>query len=187
MDRFSSRPTRPGVPQQQLRSTEPEPVAEPPHGEVPHTSTVSFRRQEPLRRFSRRTMMIVGGLIALLIAACLGWMVYQATIGNVIKGDKYQAVFLSNGQVYFGKLQRVNNEYYRLTSVFYLQTKSTTSDAKNPQTSDSNGVELIKLGGELHGPDDEMMIERTQVLFFENLKADGKVSQTIKEYNDKNK
>ena len=89
--------------------------------------------------------------------------------------------------MYFGKLQRVNNEYYRLTSVFYLQTKSTTTDAKNPQSSDSNGVELIKLGGELHGPDDEMMIERTQVLFFENLKADGKVSQTIKEYNDKNK
>ena len=63
------------------------------------------------------------------------------------------------------------------------------ADANNPQkTADANSnVQLIKLGNEIHGPEDNMIIARDQVLFFENLKNDGKVSATIKDYVDKNK
>ena len=38
---------------------------------------------------------------------------------------------------------------------------------------------LIKLGGELHGPKDQMTINRNQILFIEELKADSKVVTAI--------
>jgi hypothetical protein len=71
----------------------------------------------------------------------------------------------------------------RLTDVYYLQTK--TADTVNPQpaaSSTSTNLELVKLGSELQGPTDEMIINKDQVTFFENLKSDGKVTQSIEKY-----
>jgi hypothetical protein len=48
------------------------------------------------------------------------------------------------------------------------------SAAANPQ------VSLAKLGSELHAPEDEMRINRDQILFWENLQDSGKVVQAIK-------
>lgn len=134
------------------------------------------------------------GLIALAVAAVVfvGWWMFvrSGSVASTIDGGKYQAVFFTNGQVYFGKLHIVNGEYMALKDIFYLQAKSTTKDDKNPQqTSDNTAsdVELIKLGSEIHGPDDEMIISKDQVLFFENLKEDSTVSKTIKQYQEQNK
>jgi hypothetical protein len=69
--------------------------------------------------------------------------------------------------------------------VFYLQAKTDTANASNLQKTspDSNsGVELIKLGNEVHGPEDKMVISHNQVLFYENLKSDGRVTQLITNY-----
>ena len=51
---------------------------------------------------------------------------------------------------------------------------STTSTSSTPQQ-----VQLVKLGNELHGPEDAMYINRQSVLFWENLKNDGKVAKAI--------
>jgi len=118
-----------------------------------------------------------------------GWQLSRigtdATLG--IDSSKYQAVFFTNGQVYFGKLQTVNGNNMKLTKVFYLQAESTTSASattaiQQSSTDASSGVQLIKLGNEVHGPEDEMVINRDQILFFENLKSDSKVVQSIGTY-----
>jgi len=105
-----------------------------------------------------------------------------------IDGGKYQAVFFANGQVYFGKLQVFNGGYLKLTDIYYLQSQS-SGDSSNPQATSKDqaagsNVQLIKLGDEIHGPEDEMIISKDQVLFYENLKADGKVAQSIKKFKD---
>ena len=46
---------------------------------------------------------------------------------------------------------------------------------------------LTKLGGEIHGPEDKMIVNRQQVLFIENLKPDSKVVQLIKDHKLGNK
>ena len=70
---------------------------------------------------------------------------------------------------------------------FYLQTKTTTASGNPQTTSDQSAtdVQLIKLGSEIHGPNDEMIISKSQVLFFENLKKDSKVSTSIDQYQQK--
>jgi len=102
----------------------------------------------------------------------------------------YQAVFLTNGQVYFGKISGGDNNYVTLKDIYYLQvvqpplqgqqgaaqTQATTSQDQQTQ------ISLVKLGQELHGPVDEMHISRSQILFYEDLKNDGKVVEAIKSY-----
>lgn len=124
--------------------------------------------------------------IAVVVLGAGGWFAWSHLRGVPgIESDKYQAVFFTNGQVYFGKLHKVDSEYMKLTDVYYLQTQSSevdSTDSENPQdstSSESNNVQLIKLGSEIHGPEDAMIISKDQVLFFENLKPKGKVSQTI--------
>lgn len=141
--------------------------------------------------FKRKIItIIIGALLALAVLAG-GWFFYQSNVGQQIDNGKYQAVFFTNGQVYFGKLQKLNGDYFKLTDIFYLQAPAATpTDSKNPQlTTDQQAanVQLIKLGNEIHGPDDAMVVNKQQVLFFENLKKDGKVTDSITKYhNQKN-
>lgn len=129
-------------------------------------------------------MAVVGlGLIVL-----VGWGILNGpkSANTTVDKNKYQAVFFTSGQVYFGKLSFVNNDYLELRDVYYIQSEGDTSanpDADNPEATPAGGsMKLIKLGDEVHGPEDRMIINREQVLFYENLKPDGKVSELIKGY-----
>lgn len=100
------------------------------------------------------------------------------------KVSEYQAVFLANQQVYFGKLSNTNSEYVTMTDVYYLQVTQPPlqgSGQQNQQQSQPQ-VLLVKLGNELHGPKDEMHINRDQIYFYEDLKEDGRVVKAIREY-----
>ncbi|MBL8160076.1 hypothetical protein JNJ66_06495 [Candidatus Saccharibacteria bacterium] len=136
---------------------------------------------------------IIGGAVLVLILLFVGWSALSSlNRGSAIDTSKYQAVFFTNGQVYFGKLTDMNDEYFKLNDIFYLQTKATAAekDSQNPQETaaeQSADVELIKLGDEVHGPEDEMIISKDQVLFFENLKNEGKVAGSINEYKSQGK
>jgi hypothetical protein len=77
----------------------------------------------------------------------------------------------------------------KLSDIYYLQAQAAANESENPQetSSKSSDVQLIKLGNEVHGPEDEMIISKDQILFFENLKTDGKVSDSIKQYQSQKK
>lgn len=112
-------------------------------------------------------------------------------LGNAkVNNDRYQAVFLTNGQVYFGKLDDVNSGYVKLTDIYYLQVSQaadTNPDEEGIQPADDQQqqqISLAKLGKELHGPEDVMFISRDQVLFWENLKGseDSQVTKAIEDF-----
>ena len=130
-------------------------------------------------------------LVIVLILAGLAFLVAYGARGlgavradSSIKSKEYQALFLTNGQVYFGKLTHVDSGYVKLTDIYYLQVQQTVQPSSGSSSSSSNNqqVSLAKLGGELHGPEDTMYVSRQQVLFWENLKTDGKVTQAIQNY-----
>lgn len=95
-----------------------------------------------------------------------------------VNSSKYQAVFLNNGQVYFGNIDNLNDQYVRLTNVYYL-TQSGDSTSSN--------YSLVKLGcQQIHDPLDEMVVNRAQVTFWENLSNDGKVVKSIEQFKQQN-
>lgn len=107
----------------------------------------------------------------------------KASSSNLVKTDQYQAVFLSNGQVYFGKLSNVNSGYVKLSDIYYLQVEQQVQPDQNQDNDEQPQVSLAKLGNELHGPEDQMYIANDQVVFWENLKNDGsRVVDAIREY-----
>lgn len=166
--------------------SQPEPIQSQPIAEAPRaehrTAPHHTKEKAPKRRFAWVIIAVV--IVALAVAGWFGWSYFRGGAVGIDSG-KYQAVFFTNGQVYFGKLHSLNNSYLKLTDIYYLQTQSTdtkSNDSSNPQkasSSDQNNVQLIKLGNEIHGPEDEMVISKDQVLFYENLKPSGKVAQTI--------
>lgn len=129
-------------------------------------------------------VMVIAGVVAIVVIILVGvvLMNMNGSGDTAIKKNQYQALFLTNGQVYFGKLSKVNDKYVELTDIYYLQVQQSVQPAdkdKDPQ------VSLAKLGSELHGPEDKMSINRDQVLFWENLKDDGKVAKAIADNKNK--
>lgn len=120
----------------------------------------------------------------LLIGGLLAWEQFAPTPG--VDSNKYQAVFLNNDQVYFGKVQDISDDTLVLTDIYYLQQGSnkqqSVGQASETKDTDQANLSLVKLGEELHGPQDEMRINRDQVIFWENLKENGKVAEAIKNY-----
>ncbi|HKU19023.1 MAG TPA: hypothetical protein VJP80_07210 [Candidatus Saccharimonadales bacterium] len=111
---------------------------------------------------------------------------------SYIDKSKEQAVFLTNGQVYFGHIKAVNKQYVDLQNIYYLnvnqqvQPNQTGSNSSSSSNSSNQSVSLVKLGCELHGPADEMIINRDQVTFWENLKDQGQVSKAIAQWIQQN-
>jgi hypothetical protein len=83
----------------------------------------------------------------------------------------YQAVLLSNGSVYFGKLQGYGGRDPVLTEVYYIVTQT------NPETKQANNV-LVKRGKELHEPD-RMYLNPQLIVFVEPVGPNSKVAQLI--------
>jgi hypothetical protein len=183
MDRTSYR-NRPAQRSEAASSPEPSPHSD--REPITPMATKSYRKETPRRPASKLPWFVAVVILVLVLIA--GWYFFLRPAA-LVDGGKFQAVFLSNGQVYFGKLSFQSGEYVKLKDVFYLQKKSDTSNT-TPQSAasqDATDVELIKLGNEIHGPADEMLVAKDQILFFENLKSDGKVSQTITNYQNQHK
>jgi hypothetical protein len=118
------------------------------------------------------------------------------TVGIEFIGDKifariryrgWQAVFLANSQVYFGKISSVTRNDIRLTNIYYLQSNKQGSNAGYPRDIDTDDVTLVKLGEELHGPEDMMTIGRAHIVFTETLKDTAQVVKAIKTFEKDNK
>lgn len=147
-------------------------------------------RAHQKKKFSIEKVVKVATVLLFAVIITIGCLyLFKSTTSSKIDSSKYQAVFLTNGQVYFGKLKIQNSGYMVLSNIYYLQTKtndSTTGDIQAAAGEDDSNVELVKLGSEIHGPLDEMIINTDQVLFFENLKDDGKLTQTIIKFEAEN-
>lgn len=129
---------------------------------------------------------------AIILALVILWAIFAGNVGynegGQVKTNKYQAVFLNGGATsgsvayttYFGHITTLNDKYVVLKDVYYL---TTATDSKGNATQ----PQLTKLGcQQLHSPYDEMVINRNQVAFWENLQDNGKVAQAIKSYQQQN-
>ncbi len=132
----------------------------------------------PVSALRRIFVMLVVLIALIVIVLVVRTQLFRAGIATlfapsaeeVIDRNAYQAVFLTNGSTYFGKLQAQGDNWFLLSDVFYLSV------------SDQSGTQLIKRGTEAQGPKEPMIIPRDQVLFIENLRDDGDIVTLIKKF-----
>src|SRR6185503_3190778 len=104
--------------------------------------------------------------IVLIVVLLIGGAVYLARgafSGKPQLYNTYHAILLSNGQVYFGKVEGLGNEYTQVTSVYYVHNRV------DPDTKQPSPI-LIKRGREWHAPD-RMIINTRHIIVVEPLAA----------------
>ncbi len=162
--------------------TAPSPLSSSPSGRP-----TSARGRKPKKVW----INIVSGILLISIALLVGAIavkIAQSSGSNsgesrLIDKEKYQAVFLTGGQVYFGKISNLNNDFLTLKDIYYLRVnEQTQGSGTENQTNDNQGISLAKLGCELHRPQDLMVINRGQVSFWENLEDSGQVVVAIQNF-----
>ena len=124
-------------------------------------------------------------LVVVVAGAIMAYLAWSAKIAYPSKD--WQAVFLVNGQVYFGKVSNVSNKTLTLKDIYYLQfvtkpLQTSESGATTGEQQTQQELTLIKLGNELHGPTDAMIINRDQILLTEKLGKNSKVIEAITKY-----
>jgi len=75
--------------------------------------------------------------------------------------------------------------YTQLEDIYYLQTYTPAlQQAPNQAAVGQPQLSLVKLGNELHGPQDKMEINDAHIIFIESLKQDGRVVEAIARYKE---
>ena len=119
----------------------------------------------------------------------LGWILLGALVGGGaaftllhhqrrIEFDApIQAILLDSGQVYFGHVTGLGQEYPVLTDVYYVQSVT------NPQTHEVSNI-LVRRRKEWHSPD-RMYLNARHIVMVEPVGANSKVAQLIAESQQK--
>jgi len=84
---------------------------------------------------------------------------------------EYQAVLLTNGHLFFGKLERAGSAYPVLRDVYYFQSQV------NPETKQVSNT-LLKRGREWHGPT-VMYLNAQHIVIVESVGPESQVAQFI--------
>lgn len=118
-------------------------------------------------RFASVMLLFSGTIlvVAVLVSIVIGGPKDEA---KYVDHSKLQAVFL-NGVTYFGHIQALNSKYMRITGIYYLQVNQQIQPKDKQQASK---LELVPLGCEVQRPQNEMLVNRDQIIFWENLKDD---------------
>ncbi|MDP3697184.1 MAG: hypothetical protein Q8R55_04110 [Candidatus Taylorbacteria bacterium] len=137
-----------------------------------------------LKNIGRNTVQKLGrfNLVILLLSCLVVTGSLYFNFNSFPKPDRstFQAVFLTNGQAYFGKLESLGKDYVKLSNIYYLQVPGLQSN-DGAEAEKTKKAELIKLGGEVHSPKNYMYIPKKQILFWEDLEPTSKIPQIIKE------
>jgi hypothetical protein len=121
--------------------------------------------------------ILLAAVILALAVLGAGWMNVQAN--RPVQFDKpYQAVLLSNGQVYYGRLEGYGTAHPVLREVYYIQT------GVDPKTQERTNV-LTQRGQEWHAPD-RMYLNPNQIVLVETVGTNSKVADLIEKLKSKN-
>lgn len=176
------------------RSAQPQPVQQTTRNQddaAPQSGT-ERRSKDKKHRWSTGHLLRLASVVLLFSITIL--MVAIASLlyfGNnnesqYVLSSKFQAVDLSvNGtsgsdQVYFGHITRLTSQYIVLQDIYYTVPNQTSGTSGTPQSqTQPASYQLVKLGCELVGQYDQMIINRDQVILWENLRSNGTVAEKI--------
>lgn len=133
---------------------------------------------------SKRSKALIIVLVVLVGVFVLGFLI-RAIFFTAIRSQSFYAIFLDNGQVYFGKVEKQTENEIILGHVFYLKANTDLSTS-NEEMPNAN-LSLIKLGNEIYKPYDRMLINRSHVLFLEEMRPGSDIMNAIEKHEEQEK
>ncbi len=119
-----------------------------------------------LKKLGFAAIFVIGAVAGALLAPLL-----PRPKASVTFDTPYQAVLLDNGQVYYGKIEKVGTAFPVLTDVYYVQNQV------NPQTKEVTNL-LVRRGKEWHAPD-RMVLNARHIVLIEPVSPNSKVAELI--------
>lgn len=153
-----------------------------------HSAGSTHKAKSSLVNFRTASVGLLFG-ITILLVALVGFITLGGNEGSqdkYVDKSKMQAVFLNGGQVYFGKINSTTDKSMRVSDIYYLRVNQQVQPDGSAANNSNQDISLVKLGCELHGPQDSMVINQSQVIFWENLKDDGQVAKAVADYKKQN-
>lgn len=108
---------------------------------------------------------------------------------SLFMNDTYQAVTLTNGQTFFGQLDQYGPGTYLLNDVYYLQSTPTTTTSDETAvdtTSPNSGLQLVRLDDDIHQPLNHIVINKGEVVYWQNLNPASPIMDAIAKGNLEN-
>jgi hypothetical protein len=116
-----------------------------------------------------KIVIAASALVLVLVATGLFW--FFGRNSAVKMTTPYQAVLLSNGSAYFGRLEGLGTPFPVLRDVFYVQS------VQDPQKKTVSNV-LVKRGKEWHAPD-RMILNANMIVLVEPVNPSSRVALLI--------
>lgn len=138
-----------------------------------------FQEESKMKNYAKgkkvlKWLAIFAGFLVLLKVFFFAAVFLKERINfSTIDSNKFQAVFLTNNQSYFGHILEINNNGVTLDKVYYFKI------SQNPKSAQQ--FNLVKLSNEIYGPEDLMHIPENQIIFWQNLRDDSQVARIIKQ------
>ena len=106
----------------------------------------------------------LAGLAAAVFAASFAFVQWWDFRVPTPFASQYQAVFLANGQTYFGRYTDRLGPYVEVRNAFYIQQTRSETDADAPPEQ-----RIVRRGLEPHQPLPRVLVPKSTVLFVEDL------------------
>ena len=137
--------------------------------------TENSQHHTPKKRTFAKFRVPLLAVALVLIVAFVTILIMKAVPAQQIDAGKYQVVYMTNGQAYFGKLQNTGGDFLVMKSPYIAQSVASGDD----ESSDSTQTTLLKVTDQVYGPEDSIAIKSSQVAFWQNLRDDSKVTKAI--------
>ena len=118
--------------------------------------------------------VIALGIVALLVFALARAVLPDDPFSGQIKEDRFQAVVLSDGRIFFGRLRSVSEEYLELSEAYFV-------DQTEVQEGQPATQRVVPITDRIEGPEDSMLLNKEYVVVVENLRPDSDVVEAIEE------
>ncbi len=123
---------------------------------------------------NRQLLRNVGTSLVVFLAAVLLTQWWDFTVPALGRAQ-YQAVFLANGQTYFGRFYDRIGAYAKIEDVYYLQQTQSADPNAAPDT------KIVRRGRELHEPSSRMLVPKSAILFVEDLRDVSPIAQFMRQ------
>lgn len=118
--------------------------------------------------------IIVAAIIAIVVTLLVRALTPTDELAAQVNSADYQAVFLTNNEVYFGKLTAPAGGSFAYLSHVYRLTATVSKKSGKPLTRT-----LVKLTSDIQAPLDGMAVNRNQILYVENLNPNGSATHLM--------
>jgi hypothetical protein len=127
-----------------------------------------------MTNFQRRFtwFLIIGFIIlSILLVFFMPNIITSIDMRLAIYSHKWVAVYVNNNQTFYGRIASFNSKVLKLTDVYYLSSVA---------VAEQQNAALVKRGqNEISSPENALFINRSQILYFENMKPDAQIMKII--------